>query len=85
MCSSSAGERAVRMRTIRDVDVRTIGREYKRHAQLTTTCVLPFAIAPGTTAKAERGAQLFYLPGIGQAVCWKALNGFFPYFLSLSS
>jgi hypothetical protein len=66
------------MRTIRDVEVRTIGTEYKRHAQLTTSCGVRFALCncPRHHSKEAGLTRLFSLPGIGQAVCWKALNVF---------
>ena len=63
------------MRTIRDVDVRTIGMQYRGHALLTSSCGvrLPFAKALHRSKEGLSGAAL-YSPGIGHAVCWKALN-----------
>ena len=63
------------MRTIRDVDVSTIGMQYKLHVQPSASCGvrLPFAKALHRSKEGLSGAAL-YLPGIGHAVCWKALN-----------
>ena len=59
--------------------------QYRGHSQLTSSCGvrLPFAKALHRSKEGLSGAAL-YLPGIGQGVCWKALNGFQPCLLHLS-
>ena len=49
--------------------------QYRGHAQLTSSCGvrLPFAKALHRSKEGLSGAAL-YSPGIGHAVCWKALN-----------
>ena len=67
---------ALRIRTIRDVDVRTMGMQYKLHVQPTASLglrFLPLPLAQSSTS-CSRDAGAICLSGIGQAVCWNALN-----------
>ena len=59
---------ALRMRTMRDVDVSTIGCEYKLHVQPTASCGVRFALAtcPRQHTSCSRDAGAICLSGIGQ-------------------
>ena len=74
-CSSSAVCGALRMRTIRDVDVRTMATYCDTHSPPpAVACVLPVCNCPNAAKKGWSRNSGFYLPGIGHGRLLEALN-----------